>query len=155
MRNILAKLPRGVLEEMKRMLWDVFRAKTYEEGIKKGKELIQRYKKQYPSAMECLEKDLEEVLTCLRFPEEHRKRICSTNLLERLIREGKRRTDAIGRFPGETSCVTLVYSVLIDASRTWYGVKMTDGTIEELTKLWNEIRSKPNAEVRNESLVVV
>lgn len=155
MRNILAKLPRGVLEEMKKMVQDVFRAESYEEGIKRGKELIQRFKREYPSAMECLERDLEEVLTCLKFPKEHRRRICSTNLLERLIREGKRRTDAVGRFPGESSCLTLVYSVLIDASRSWHGVKMTAEIFQELTRLWEKIRPRTDVEVRKEAPVAV
>lgn len=74
--------------------------------------------------MECLEKDSEETLTCLKFPEAHRSRIRTTNLLERLFGEGKRRTKVIGRFPTETSCLKLVYAVLIDASKTWHGVKM-------------------------------
>ena len=48
----------------------------------------------------------------LRYPTRHRRRWRSTNLLERSLGEVKRRTKVIGRFPGETSCLTLVWAVL-------------------------------------------
>ena len=48
----------------------------------------------------------------LRYPTRHRRRWRSTNLLERSLAEVKRRTKVIGRFPGETSCLTLVWAVL-------------------------------------------
>jgi transposase-like protein len=48
----------------------------------------------------------------LRYPTRHRRRWRSTNLLERSLGEVKRRTKVIGRFPGEESCLTLVWAVL-------------------------------------------
>jgi putative transposase len=48
----------------------------------------------------------------LRYPTSHRRRWRSTNLLERSLAEVKRRTKVIGGFPGETSCLTLVWAVL-------------------------------------------
>jgi transposase-like protein len=48
----------------------------------------------------------------LRYPLRHRRRWRSTNLLERSLGEVKRRTKVMGRFPGETSCLTLVWAVL-------------------------------------------
>jgi putative transposase len=48
----------------------------------------------------------------LRYPIRHRRRWRSTNPLERSLAEVKRRTKVIGRFPGETSCLTLVWAVL-------------------------------------------
>ena len=51
-------------------------------------------------------------MTLLRYPTRHRRRWRSTNLLERSLAEVKRRTKVIGRFPGETSCLTLVWAVL-------------------------------------------
>jgi transposase-like protein len=48
----------------------------------------------------------------LRYPTRHRRRWRSTNLLERSLAEVKRRAKVIGRFPGETSCLTLVWAVL-------------------------------------------
>ena len=144
MRNILSKLPRNMQAEMNRLLGMVFRAKSYEKGIRLGRELIKQFKDRFPSAMECLEKDLEETLTCLKFPELHRKTIRTTNLLERLIQEAKRRAKVIPRFPTEKSCIILIYSVMVDASKRWQGVKMTPKVLAQLKALWEEKMPKPS-----------
>ena len=66
----------------------------------------------YPSAMAVIETDLPALVAHLRFPSEHRKRIRTTNLLERTFVEVRRRTKVIGRFPGETSALSLIWAVL-------------------------------------------
>ena len=66
----------------------------------------------YTAAAECLADDLEALVVHLRYPIGHRRRWRSTNLLERSLGEVKRRTKVIGRFPGETSCLSLVWAVL-------------------------------------------
>ena len=55
---------------------------------------------------------LDALVVHLRYPLAHRRRWRSTNLLERSLAEVKRRTKVIGRFPGESSCLTLVWAVL-------------------------------------------
>ncbi|HMQ16637.1 MAG TPA: transposase, partial [Phycisphaerae bacterium] len=89
---MLAKLPRGVQAELKRQVHAVFHAKDYETGVKKGRALIEQYEDRYPQAMECLSKSLEECLSCLKLPESHRRRVRTTNTLERLFEEARRRT---------------------------------------------------------------
>src|SRR5438034_103545 len=71
MRNILSKLPKTMQAPMKKLVRQVFWAPSYEDGIKRGRALIARFRDRYSSAMECLEKDLEECVTYLRFPDEH------------------------------------------------------------------------------------
>jgi putative transposase len=66
----------------------------------------------YTAAARCLADDLDALVVHLRYPARHRRRWRSTNLLERSLGEVKRRTKVIGRFPGETSCLTLVWAVL-------------------------------------------
>jgi transposase-like protein len=56
--------------------------------------------------------DLDALVVHLRYPTRHRRRWRSTNLLERSLGEVKRRTKVMGRFPGEESCLTLVWAVL-------------------------------------------
>ena len=68
--------------------------------------------------MECLEGDLAECLTYLKFPEAHGKTIRTNNLLERTFGEGKRRTKVIPRFPTESSGLRLLYASLITASQS-------------------------------------
>jgi len=135
MRNILSKLPKDMQAKMKRLIHSAFYAKDYPEGLRIAKDIIARFEDEFPSAMECLAEGLEEVLCVLKFPATHRKSIRSTNLLERLLGESKRRTKVIPRFPTEKSCLSLVYAVLIDASAHWQGLRMTPKIKEELDGL--------------------
>lgn len=139
MRNILSKLPKDAIDEIKPLIRAVFTAKGYEEGLKKGQALIKRFRDIYPSAMECLEKDLEECLTCLKFPVQHHRYIRTTNLLERTFGESKRRTKVVGRFPTEKSCLKLMFAVLIRASATWRGMRMHPAIIRDLDAIRQQI----------------
>jgi transposase-like protein len=132
LRNILAKLPRLAAQQLKPLIQQVFLAPDYRTGLRRGQALVARFRDRYPSAIECLEKDLAECLTCLRFPGEHRKRIRTTNLLERTFAESRRRTKVIPRFPKERSCLTLVYATLITASQKWRGIRMTPKILRAL-----------------------
>jgi putative transposase len=80
----------------------------------------------YTTAARCLGDDLDALVVHLRYPTPHRRRWRSANLLERSLGEVKRRTKVIGRFPGETSCLTLVWAVLdLYISHATNGIKFT------------------------------
>jgi hypothetical protein len=86
-------------------------------GVKDGKLRLQVLISElehagYEAAARCLADDLDALVVHLRYPLRHRKRWRSTNLLERSLGEVRRRTKVIGRFPGETSCLTRVWAVL-------------------------------------------
>ena len=93
------------------------------------------YREQFPEARKCLANDLGEVLTALRFPESHRKRLRTTNLLEQWFGEGRRRAKVIPRFIKEKSGLSLMFAVLVDASANWHGVKITPPVNERLAEL--------------------
>lgn len=135
MRNILAKLPRLMQASMKRLLQQVFLAPSYEAALQRGRALIARFRDRYPAAIESLERDLEECVTYLRFPPAHHRRIRTTNRLERLNGESRRRTKVIPRFPTERSCLTLLYASLVTASKRWRGVPMTAKIAQQLQRL--------------------
>ena len=80
----------------------------------------------YPAAMKCLLADREGLTAYLRFPVEHR-HVQHSNFIERTFGETRRRTKVIGRLPGETSCLTLVWAVLDRASHGWRGLTMIAG----------------------------
>ena len=75
--------------------------------------LLARFRGLFPSAMECLERDLDECGTYFLSPAEHRKRLRTTNLLERTFGEIRRRTKVIPRLPGERACLTLLFATLM------------------------------------------
>lgn len=139
MRNILSKLPRGVQGEMKKQIQRIFQADDYEQGVRRGRSLIEAYQDRYPRAMECLSKSLEECLTCLKLPESHRPRVRTTNSLERLIEEGRRRTKVISTIPDERAGMSLVYAALVDVSKRWRGIRMSPSDLEKLSLLKAEV----------------
>jgi transposase-like protein len=138
MRNIMGKLPRAMQGQMKRLIHQVFRASSYAQALKRGRALIAQFRDRYEAAMECLERDLEECVTYLRFPSVHHIRIRTTNRLERLNGEGRRRTKVIPRFPTERSCLSLLFASLVTASKRWRGVKMMPAAIKQIQALRSE-----------------
>ena len=125
-RNILAKIPAGMQAEVKDAYWKIFDTgdlktppgpKLTELIDARISEMAARYGPTYPSAMKCLTTDREGLTAYLRFPAGHHHRIRHSNFIERTFGETRRRTKVIGRLPGETSCLSLVWAVLDRASR--------------------------------------
>ena len=80
---------------------------------------------QYPSAAACLADDLPALTVHLAYPLRLRKRMRSTNLLERSLGEVRRRTKVIGRLPGETSCLTIACAVMDLVIAGAHGLELT------------------------------
>ena len=90
----------------------------------------------YVSAARCLSDDLDALVVHLRYPVRHRERWRSTNLLERSLGEVRRRTKVMGRFPGETSCLSLVWAVLdLFFSHASNGATLTDVDRQHLYRI--------------------
>ena len=68
LENILGKAPKEVRDELKAAILESFHANSYEQGLKKGREVIARYRQRFPSAMKCMEETLEACLQALRLP---------------------------------------------------------------------------------------
>jgi putative transposase len=113
-RNLLAKLPKTDRERVRLAYWRALNdATSVKDGTLRLQVLICELEHAgYEAAARCLADDLPALVVHLRYPLRHRKRWRSTNLLERSLGEVRRRTKVIGRFPGETSCLSLVWAVL-------------------------------------------
>lgn len=138
MRNILCKLPEKVRGGIKKLIQKAFTARSFKEGLEQARGIIAMYQENYPEAMKCLAADLEECLTALKLPEVHRKRVRTTNLLERLFGEGRRRTKVIPRFMSESSGLSLMLAVLLDASEGWRGVQINPAILNQIQQLKQE-----------------
>ncbi|AFJ35192.1 hypothetical protein OEM_21540 [Mycobacterium intracellulare subsp. yongonense 05-1390] len=134
LRNVLAKIPTGVQAEVRDGYWAIF--DTTDLTVEPGPRLVEivdkrieafaaKYADLYPAAMRILLTDKAGLTAYLRFPVEHHGRVRHSNLIERSSGETKRRTKVIGRFPGETSAISLVWAVLDRASAGWRGLSMT------------------------------
>jgi len=108
---------------------------TYEEGKERMEAVVNRYKERYPSFIRCLEEDKEALLNVLKLPYRHRRSVRSTNLVERLFLEERRRTKIIPQFLTEKSCLKLVFSVLYRSSYRWNRVGMNEYEIREIKRL--------------------
>jgi putative transposase len=136
LRNVIAKVPERHHREPKARWWKVFDEAASPAEARRGLEaVIADYRTAYPSAMAVIERDLDALVAHLRWPSEHRKRIRTTNLLERTFVEVRRRTKVIGRFPGETAALSLIWAVLELSSRGWRGVVMTPKTVAAIERL--------------------
>jgi putative transposase len=113
-RNLYAKLPERERERVKHAYWQALDdAINTNDAKQRLQALVDDLEKGgFASAAKCLADDLAALVVHLRYPPRHRRRWRSTNLLERSLGEVKRRTKVMGRFPGEDSCLTLVWAVL-------------------------------------------
>jgi transposase-like protein len=114
LRNLLAKLPKRERQRVRAAYWGALDEATDERDAAKRLQILvdELERAGYTAAARCLADDLDALVVHLRYPPNHRRRWRSTNLLERSLGEVKRRTKVIGRFPGETSCLSLVWAVL-------------------------------------------
>lgn len=136
LRNVTSKLPERHHREVKARYWAVLDdARTAAEAKAGLLALAGDYRRAYPSAMRVIDDNVDQLVAHLRFPLEHRKRTRSTNLLERTFVEVRRRTKIIGRFPGETSALSLIWAVLELASRGWRGVRMTPKAVAQIERI--------------------
>jgi putative transposase len=101
----------------------IFDAPDKEEAERLLNKAVSKYQKTAPKLSDWMAGSLQEGLTVLAFPAAHRKRIRTTNGLERLNKEIKRRTRVVSIFPNEASCLRLVTAVLMETSEGWLSEK--------------------------------
>jgi putative transposase len=155
-------VPASAQDEVKDAYWALF--DTHDllaAGLQPGQQLVdavqmridrfaEQYGKRYPSAVRCLLTDRAQLTSYLRFPVEHHRRIRHSNFIERTFGETRRRVKVIGRLPGETSCLSLVWAVLDRASRGWRGLTMTPKALRRLQDLRRELLGQPRPSVPQE-----
>ena len=151
-RNLLAKLPERERERIRNAYWLALDEATSERDARQRLQALvdELGAAGYTAAAKCLADDLDALVVHLRYPTRHRRRWRSTNLLERSLGEVKRRTKVIGRFPGETSCLTLVWAVLdLYISHATNGIRFTQLERQHLKRLSYEGHHEPVAEEVN------
>ena len=119
MRNVLAHVPKGDKSMVAAAVRTIFAQHSQEAARQQLAEVVRVMEARWPKAAQVLAAGEEDVLAYMTFPPEHWSRIYSTNPLERLNREVKRRTDVVGIFPDRDAVLRLVGSVLIEANDEW------------------------------------
>jgi putative transposase len=131
-RNLLGMVGTKKRKEFAAELRAAFAATSREQALRIASEIADLWRrKSHEKVAEHLEEHLEECLACLSFPESHRRRIRTTNGLERFNQELKRRTRVVRIFPHRRSCLRLVTALAVEQSEEWLtGRRYLD--IEEL-----------------------
>jgi len=154
-RNVLAKVPAEAQAEIRDAYWAIFDTdELIAAGVAPGPKLVAavqdridafaaQYARVFPSAVKCLLSDRQQLTSYLRFPIEHHRRIRHSNFIERTFGETRRSVKVIGRLPGETSCLNLVWAVLDRASRGWRGLGMTPAGTRLLADLRHQLFDPP------------
>ena len=119
MRNILAHVPQKEKGSFAAQLKEIWLAPSAELARQRATQLSARYEKRFPKAIEILEEGLEDSLAFYAFPELDARKISSTNMLERLNKEIRRRTSVVGIFPNPDSYLRLVTTYLIEYAEDW------------------------------------
>lgn len=118
-RNVLAHVPASAMSEVAEDLKAIFKVRREKTAKALVEEFVEMYEKHYPKAVSVFEAGIGDALTYLGYPGSHHARIRTTNVLERLFKEVKRRTRVVGVFPNETSASTLATEIMLRSSEEW------------------------------------
>lgn len=119
MRNVLAHIPKGSKSMVAAALRTIFAQPDRKAAGEQLAEVVKAMHDRWPKAADLVAGAEDDVLAYMSFPQEHWTRIYSTNPLERVNKEVKRRTNVVGIFPDEPSVIRLVGSVLMEISDEW------------------------------------
>jgi putative transposase len=139
MRNLQSKVPDDVWPEFKARAAACYQAASPALARLLRDDIATTYETELPSAVACLDDDFEACIAHLRFPLGHRRAIRTTNLLERLFGEARRRTKVIPHAFGERAVLKLMYAALIRAAERWRGIKITEFEQRQLKAIREEI----------------
>jgi putative transposase len=139
MRNLLSKVPEDLWPQFKACAQACYQAASPALARLLRDEIVADYGKELPSAVACLQDDFEACIAHLKFPLAHRRAIRTTNLLERLFGEERRRTKVIPHAFGERAVLKLMYAALIRAAERWHGIKTTEFERRQLQAIRDEL----------------
>lgn len=118
-RNVLVHVPKRSQGEVSEAIKAVFVQRDEKSAKTKAADLVRQFQSRFAKAMEIFEAGIDDVLSYLHYPQPHRVRISSTNPLERLNLEIRRRTRVVGIFPNPAACLRLIGMLLVEKNDDW------------------------------------
>ena len=119
LRNALDHLPRRADDECMTELRWIYDRRTIEEARQDLAAWLKKWGKRYQKLCDWVEASIEETLTFYRLPRQHHKNLKSTNMLERLMEEIKRRTLVVRIFPNAAACLRLIRALAVEMHENW------------------------------------
>ncbi|MGA9525590.1 MAG: IS256 family transposase [Myxococcaceae bacterium] len=118
-RNVLDKVKKADRPAVKRALHQIMNASNAPAARAAARKFANRFEDKYPAAVACLRNDLDELLTCFRYKsEEQRRKVRTTNAIERRFREVRRRTRPMGTFQDRTSMDRILFAVFTHENKS-------------------------------------
>ena len=118
-RNLFRIVPKKLIGDVLEELGGVIKAKDIQDAHAAGHSMIATYEEKHPRLAKYLNDNLGDIMSFLAFPKAHRKKIHSTNVLERFNKEIKRRTKVVGAFPNENSVLRLLVPLAVESNANW------------------------------------
>jgi transposase-like protein len=119
MRNLLATVPQGAREAIAAIVRTIFAQPDHASAMTQLRKVAEGLRTRFPSAAALLEDAAEDILAYRHLPVEHQRQLHSTNPLERLNKEIKRRSNVVGIFPNPASVIRLVGAILLEQDDEW------------------------------------
>src|SRR3954454_14426417 len=119
MRNALARVQPKQRPAVVALLKTIFAQDTAEAAREQWAAVADALRERFPTLAELMDGSREDVLVYMSFPREHWAQIASTNPLERLNREIKRRSDVVGIFPNDPAVIRLVGALMLEQNDEW------------------------------------
>ncbi len=142
MRNLAAKVPRERMNEVIANARAAYQAISPMAARNAADEFRRMYHNEFPSAVACFDDDFEACIAHLRLPVAQRRTTRTTNLLERLFGEERRRTKVIPHAFGERAVLKLMFAALIRASQSWQRVSISEFEQRQLAELRQQLLSE-------------
>jgi putative transposase len=120
MRNALGHVPKKQHAMVATVIRTAFVQETAEDAVATWRETADRLRERFPNLGVLMDEAEQDVLGFMRFPKEHWKQIASTNPIERVNKEIKRRANVVGIFPNDDAIVRLVGSLVIEQNEEWH-----------------------------------
>lgn len=135
MRNILCHVNRKQQGMVSAMIRTIFAQENLADARKQLKAVVSQLENHFPKAMEVLENAEDEILAYMVFPASHHPQIHSTNPLERLNKEIRRRSNVVSIFPNRDAVIRLIGSVLIEQQDEWLAAEKRYMSLDSMAKL--------------------
>ncbi len=119
LRNALDYLPRKADNDCLTELRWIYDRRSIEEARQDLAAWLKKWSGRYPKLCDWVESNIEETLTFYRLPRQHHKNLKSTNMLERLNEEIKRRTLVVRIFPNAAACLRLIRALAVEMHENW------------------------------------
>ncbi len=139
LRNLQSKVTEERWPEIRARAKACYEAPSVEVAKVLREDFVRLYERELPSAVKCFEDDFEACIAHLRFPITHRKVLRTTNLLERLFEEERRRLKIIANAFGERPVLKLMYASLLRAAEKWRGLKISVFEMKQLEAIRQEL----------------